>query len=322
MNIMKKISLIIPVFNVEPYVEKCLRRCAEQDLPSNMYEIIVINDGAQDNSLDVVKEVAKDYSNIIIKTQKNAGLSAARNSGLLLAKGEYIWFIDSDDWIEKKCLKKIVDKCFENSLDACAISAANVIENSIEKRFNFVEMGILSGKEAIQKDKMSVCVPFTIYRREFLIENKLSFKVGIFHEDSEFTPRAYYYVKKILFLNDILYFVRQNPTSITRTPNPKKAFDCITVAKSLSYFSKNVERKLKKKFDFLISMNINNSLSNTYGMTEEKKNELNKFIFEHRSLFKHLLSSNILKYKLEGILFYVCPKKPIQIYQIIQKLKN
>lgn len=93
MNKTLKLSIIIPVYNVAPYVEKCLRSCAEQDIPSEDYEIIVINDGTPDNSLEIVERVAKDYPNIIIHSQDNAELSAARNKGLSLAKAKYVWFV-------------------------------------------------------------------------------------------------------------------------------------------------------------------------------------------------------------------------------------
>ena len=167
---------------------------------------------------------------------------------------------------------------------------------------------------------MSVCAPFTIYNRNFLLKNNLFFKEGIFHEDSEFTPRAYYFLNRISFLNNIFYFVRQNPSSITRTPNPKRAFDCIVVANNLSDFSKNVDKDVKTQFDNLISMNINNSLFNTFEMSEEKINELNLFIYKNRFLFKHLSASSILKYKLEGLLFNIWQKKTVQVYQNLQKL--
>lgn len=315
-----KISLVIPVYNVEKYVEKCLRSCLDQDISYEEYEIIIINDGTKDNSLEIVERIAKDYSNVSIISQKNAGLSAARNKGLSLAKGEYVWFIDSDDWIKSQSLRKITDFCIENSLDALSISAANVIGDSIERRSNYKSNDIFNGKDVLKMGVINVSAPFTIYKRDYLIENKLFFTEGIFHEDSEFTPRAYYYLNKISFLDDICYFVRQNPTSITRTPNSKKAFDCIIVAKCLSDFSENINQDLKIQFDNFISLIINNSLHNTYEMSKKNRKELNQFIFKYKFLFKHLLKSSRLKYKMEGILFYIWPKKTIQVYQIIQKL--
>ena len=317
---MIKISLIIPVYNVEKYLEKCLSTCVNQDISIDEYEIIIVNDGTKDNSLNIVYEFEQKYRNIKVYSQENQGLSAARNKGLSLAKGEYVWFIDSDDWIKTNCMRRITDLCRSNSLDALAISAANVIEDNIEKRSKYITNEIHSGKEVLRKGVMTVCAPFTIYKRSFLLEYELFFKQGIFHEDSEFTPRAYYFIKRILFLDDICYFVRQNPTSITRTPNPKKAFDCIIVAKSLSVFSEDIDKNLKTQYNNLISLYLNNSLYNTFVMTKEKKNELNLFICEHKYLFKHLIRSNRLKYIMEGILFRIFPKKTVQVYQIIQKL--
>jgi len=319
-NNMIKISLIIPVYNVEKYLEKCLSTCVNQDISIDEYEIIIVNDGTKDNSLNIVYEFEQKYRNIKVYSQENQGLSAARNKGLSLAKGEYVWFIDSDDWIKTNCMRRITDLCRSNSLDALAISAANVIEDNIEKRSKYITNEIHSGKEVLRKGVMTVCAPFTIYKRSFLLEYELFFKQGIFHEDSEFTPRAYYFIKRILFLDDICYFVRQNPTSITRTPNPKKAFDCITVAKSLNDFSKKVNGDLKTQYNNLISLNVNNSLFNTYEMSNEKIQELNQFIYDHKFLFIHLIRSNRLKYKFEGILFSIFPKKTVQVYQIIQKL--
>lgn len=317
---MIKISLIIPVYNVDKYLRKCLNTCISQDFSEKEYEIIIINDGTKDNSLSIALDFEQKYKNIKVYSQENQGLSVARNKGLSLAKGEYVWFIDSDDWIKECCLREITDMCINNSLDALAIAAANVIEQNIERRFSYKLKGVYSGKEILRKGVMSVCAPFTIYKREFLLEHQLFFKRGIFHEDSEFTPRAYYNLNRLSLYDDICYFVRQNPTSITRTPNPKKAFDCITVAKCLSDFSDNVDKDLKIQFDNLISLNINNSLYNSIEMSKVKINELNHFIFEHKFLFKHLLNSSKYRYKLEGLIFYILPKKTVQVYQCIQKL--
>ena len=94
------LSIIIPVYNVEKYIHRCLTSCCKQsDASLDEYEIIIINDGTPDNSMDVVYNIAKKYSNIVIFNQKNKGLSAARNQGLEIAKGEYVQFLDSDDWL-------------------------------------------------------------------------------------------------------------------------------------------------------------------------------------------------------------------------------
>ena len=101
---MKKLSIIIPVYNVENYVGKCLESCLNQDIPKNEYEIIVVNDGTKDNSVQVIEKYITPENNIRLIHRKNGGLSAARNTGLKEAKGEYVWFVDSDDWIENNVL--------------------------------------------------------------------------------------------------------------------------------------------------------------------------------------------------------------------------
>ena len=103
-----KISLIIPVYNVEQYLEKCLLSCLDQDLPQSDYEIIVVNDGSPDGSLAIAERIAATATNITVVSQENGGLSAARNTGLEIAKGKYVWFIDSDDTIKKNWKKGLL----------------------------------------------------------------------------------------------------------------------------------------------------------------------------------------------------------------------
>ena len=95
---MKKLSIIIPVYNVEKYVGKCLESCLNQDIPKNEYEIIVVNDGTKDNSAQVIEKYITPENNIRLIHRKNGGLSAARNTGLKEAKGEYIYFVASHVW--------------------------------------------------------------------------------------------------------------------------------------------------------------------------------------------------------------------------------
>lgn len=112
-----KLSLVIPMYNVELYIEKCLNSCINQDLSSNEYEIIIVNDGSKDTSLSRAEAIARKHNNIKIISQENGGLSSARNTGLKNAKGEYIWFIDSDDWIEPNVLKNLYQIASHNNLD-------------------------------------------------------------------------------------------------------------------------------------------------------------------------------------------------------------
>lgn len=317
------LSIVIPIYNVEKYVAKCLHSCLEQDIPHDDYEVIVVNDGSPDRSLEIVEAIAKEHANIRIVSQENQGLSLARNKGLSLARGEYVWFVDSDDWIAKDCLKKLVELCFEHQLDILHFCAANALPEKNERRFSYPEeeSRVMSGKEALLKGIRSPCAPFSIYKRNFLLNNNLSFYPKIFHEDSEFAPRAWYAAEKVILINDICYHVFENNSSITRAPNPKKAFDLIKVCESIDKFSKLVEKEFDSYFNGYISMNINSSLANSYFMTSSEIDALNKSWKKFRYLFIHLKKAKKTKYRLEYYLFMIFPYY-CQVYKVIQLLNS
>lgn len=325
MNI--KFSIIVPMYNVELYIEKCLNSCLRQDISTNEYEIIVVNDGSPDNSINIANEIASKNQNIHIVNQNNLGLSEARNTGVSYARGKYIWFVDSDDTIKENCLKSIYEQCEDNQLDLLAICAANIIEGNIERRFGYSCKEVLTGIDVLERGWMICCAPFTIYKRTFYIDHKLKFYSGIYYEDAEFTPRSYFYAKRVGFTNDILYFVTINPQSITRTINPKRAFDRITIIKSLDDFYHNVAKETHSSFFHnYISMMFNLAFSNFLDRSDDNylmKNVQKKFskeILEIKHLFYHLYKSSNLIYKIEGVLFSIFPKYSLQIYKLLKLL--
>lgn len=322
-----KLSIIIPVYNVEKYIEKCLFSCINQNISSSDYEIIVINDGTKDNSLAIVNKMAAQYDNIIVVSQDNQGLSAARNKGFSLAKGEYVWFVDSDDWIAENCLSEILLILEKNKLEALLISSANVINNTtIRHAFRAeLEEKIFAGKDLLKMNQWEHPAQFTIYKKDFLLKNKLTFMYGIFHEDTEFTPRAYYFLEKISIFDTIVYYHLYNPQSITKTINPQRAYDLMTIANSLYHFCmKTVEDEYKNVFYNLISLIINNALfiADQTGDKQIKKT-LNEQIHQHRKLLSIMQKSSILKYKLEGYIFKLFPgRNYTSLYSFIQKINR
>lgn len=318
-----KLSIIVPMYNVELYIEKCLLSCISQDIPTSDYEIIVINDGSPDGSLAIAERIASLYDNITIVSQENAGLSAARNTGLSLAKGKYVWFVDSDDSIQENCLKYIVQECYNKDLDLLALCAASVAENNLIRRFSYSEKFVCKGVELMINNKIQHCAPFTIYRRQFLVDNNIKFYEGIYHEDSEWSPRVYYHAKKVGFTNEILYFVTINPNSITRTANPKKGFDCIMVAESLdNFYNTTAKGECSIFFHNYISLMLNNGLSNFLTKVENatsfSEKEFRIVLYKKRHLFMNLRNSSILKYKIEGYLFSLFPKYALDLYRLMQ----
>ena len=161
------LSIVIPVYNVEKYVEKCIRSCMNQDISPSEYEVICVNDGSKDNSLDVVNRVANDYTNIQIISQTNGGLSAARNTGVKHASGKYIMYVDSDDWIADNCLGKLIQKLKEEKPDALVISVANVFPDGLKVKQKFTTGLQINGRELL-KMKVSPCAQYAIWSSDFL----------------------------------------------------------------------------------------------------------------------------------------------------------
>ena len=316
----KILSIIIPVYNVEAFIERCLKSVEDQDLSLNEYEVISVNDGSTDCSLDILNRLSSHYHNIKIISQENKGLSEARNTGLKHATGKYIMFVDSDDWIEKNCLKKITTICEEDQLDLLRICAANCTnDGKIQRRFSFQDRAsIMDGREVVRKG-FYACAPFSIYRKTFLDENILRFFPGIYHEDNEFTPRVLYYAKRVEEINDVVYYVYQNPSSITRTVNPKKCFDNIIVAERLLDFASDKDEEWKKLTYHLVVRAINGCLYDSLNIDKDSKRMLNKTLFDKRALFKCYQTEKSSIHRLQGIFFSLFPRSVTSVYSIFKR---
>lgn len=314
------LSIIIPVYNVELFVEKCLQSCENQDISKDEYEIVVVNDGSIDNSLVIVNKMAEMFANIRVFSQQNTGLSAARNKGMREAKGDYYMFVDSDDWIAENCLGMLVKKLRNERPDALAICAANVVNGEYIRRQNYLDETPISGRDLLVRG-VSPCAPFSIWSSSFFKKFNFSFFEGIFHEDSELIPRAYYFASKVSLTNKILYYVRQNPNSITRASNPKKSFDLVnTVCTHLSDFVSCVDSRDRFIFYDMVSMYLNNALYNILNADSENIQNLNKAIYNNRHLFTNLKQSSHFKYRVEAFLFSLFPKRYVGIYRLMKRL--
>ena len=315
---MMRISIIIPVYNVEHYLERCIKSVESQNIPFDSYEVIAVNDGSTDGSLSLLNSLALQYTNIRIISQDNKGLSEARNTGIKNASGKYIMLVDSDDWIKENCLNTILSECEDNDLDLLRICAANVIENKPIRRFSLQNGAeIISGRKVIANG-YQVCAPFTIYKRSLLEDNNISFYPGIFHEDNEFTPRVYYYAQRVGGINDLIYFVYQNPNSITRTTNPKKSFDNIKVAESLLTFAKDKDEEWKKLTNHMVVRSINGCLYDSLNIDVDSQRSLGKELYDKRYLFKCFNAEKTLIHRMQGFLFSLFPRNVVRLYKLFK----
>lgn len=245
---MKKISLIIPVYNVEKYVAKCLNSILEQ-LDDNYVEIIIVNDGSTDNSGKIIQKISKNQKCITYIFQENSGLSAARNVGLEYAKGTYVWFIDSDDYLSMDAISKALSVIEKEDADVFAF-ALNSVDEKTGKSCIFGNNHLIQkkyyGLDYFYKGGYTSAVPRLIIKKELLTKNNLKFKLGIYHEDNEFIPRLYYYASSVWHYNFALYnYLIRDTGSITTSFKIKRCEDLLEIAKIMIDFSCS---KMKTKY--------------------------------------------------------------------------
>ena len=214
---MPKFSIIIPVYNVEKYLEKCLDSIKNQTYKD--YEVIIVNDGTKDNSMDI----AKKYDFKIIN-QKNQGLSAARNTGVKNATGDYLLFVDSDDYLEKDLLKEL-NKSLKNNPDLVRFQIKEVYEDGKEINYPEEEFQNKSGVEAfsiISKYHFVENAWAYLYKKTFYEKNKFKFKEGTIHEDFGIVPLIIMKANKVNSINYLGYNYLQRSGSIMSQKNYEK----------------------------------------------------------------------------------------------------
>ena len=235
-----KFSIIIPVYNVEPYLRDCLDSVLDQTFSD--WEAVCVNDGSTDHSVVILEEYTSKDSRFKIIDQPNGGLSAARNTGLEVAKGEYVLFLDSDDWLEPKALEAITESLTNE--DMLCFGGRRYFEE--EKRYHEADqlkvktyetgMEYYNENALLSRDFAFECVVLRCYRRSFLMEKRLWFKEGIFHEDDLYTPIVCYYAQRVRQIQTCLYDYRIRANSITTTNNAKRLSDYLKIANILAAF--------------------------------------------------------------------------------------
>lgn len=281
---MVKYSFIVPVYNTEKYLERCLDSLANQTLKD--FEIIVVNDGSTDDSKSIILKYEKKHNNIKVINQENQGNSVAKNVGVKKSSGQYLIFVDSDDYVEKDLLKNI-DKEMEG-VEVLKFQAMTEDEDGNNvKKFNEEPFDTMNGFNAFRElSKHHFIDPPWGYviNREYYIQNKFSFKKGFFHEDFGLIPYVIYKSRKVKSINYIGYHYIQRNGSIMNNNDykktVKKAFDMLEQYKTLRLFSKNINKK-NNMDDYYLSY-ISNSV--IVKARELKRKERKMYIKELKRL--------------------------------------
>jgi glycosyltransferase involved in cell wall biosynthesis len=296
---MTKVSIIIPVYNVEPYIERCLLSVLNQTYDN--IEIILVDDCGQDNSMEVANRVIKNHSNghkvSILKQEQNNGPSMARNSGINAAIGKYVYFLDSDDEITNDCIETLVRKSDEFEVVIGAIETLplkGLLKNkkSVFYKENAIKRAYFNG---LIND--SGCNKLVL--REFLLSNNLFFEPGLIHEDYLWTFFLSMACKKIKIIEDVTYFYHRRGGDSLNTnftiKNVNHLVRCFSIIEdylinNLKIDTEKYEYLVKCKFLFKIQsiykVNISFSEFKKLAFSEAK---YPFFIWNYKSFCKELI---------------------------------
>jgi glycosyltransferase involved in cell wall biosynthesis len=311
-----KISIVIPFYNVEAYISQCLDSVYNQDIPEDEYEVICVNDASPDNSREIVIEYQKKHSNLIlIEHEVNRKLGAARNTGRAIAKGKYIWNVDSDDMIKPNILEKLINYCENFDLDILMFNFDHCYENKLKlnNSYPFIDSEVLNGIEFINQfclNNFSEISPVwsQLYLKKFLDQNGIFSPLINIGEDVPYTLKALLLAKRVKSVLDNCYVYRLNPLSLGGQFSKKvSAIDlyekCIICSKEVYNLLQFVPKKEKEIYEsyLLISKNIISLIfqyKNNLNKDEKIKFRklIRKKIFNNLYVFKLLNKRNILNY--------------------------
>lgn len=230
---MPKVSIIVPIYNVEKYLKRCIDSLIEQTLDD--IQIILVNDGSTDNSGKIAKEYAiKHQDKIIYLEKENGGLSDARNYGLPYATGEYIAFLDSDDYIDKEAYKAMYDKVKQENADYIECDFIWEYPNKLkeDKRVDYTnKKEMLAFVRVVAWNKL--------IKREIIEENKFKFPKGLRYEDVEFTYKLIPHLNKVSYIDKCFIHYTQRENSIANVQNARTAEIFTILDDVISYYKEN-----------------------------------------------------------------------------------
>lgn len=242
------LSIIIPCYNVERYISKCLYSIINQNLPFEKYEIICVNDGSTDNTLYIIEEIIRNNPNLNISlfSQKNAGLSATRNFGLEKANGQFVWFIDSDDFLFDNTIVTLINKALDGDVDLLWFDHVLIDEEGKflplpqEDIKNIPQDIIFKGSDFLKNYFGRSCMVWAfLFRREFLNKIGIRFEEGRFFEDILFTSIAIDKADRVCYVKILAYnyLIRENGSIMRdKSKSIKRIEDGLYIAKILNSY--------------------------------------------------------------------------------------
>lgn len=314
------LSVVVPVYNVENYLERCLESIINQTYKD--LEIILVNDGSTDSSQKICeKYVEKDFRVKLIN-KKNGGLSSARNLGLEISKGDYIAFIDSDDYIDFEMYEKMMRKLLEKNADLvmCDVKVEFPTHNKIIETSDFLDVDIQLEKKHILKIYPTAWNK--IYKKEIFIKNKIRFPEGLYYEDAEVNFKILTLINKITRVPNAYYHYVQRAGSITKSNSRFKMLDIYIIFENIKKFL--IEEKkyevYKKIYDYVYTRSTMVVLLYAFNFKDNK--EKKKYIeFGYKKFQESNIKINEYFSIYEKILYYLSKMKILHLGSHINELR-
>lgn len=318
------ISIVLPIYNVEKYLKKCVQTIINQTYTN--IEIILVNDGSTDTSGKICDELKEIDNRIKVIHKENGGLSDARNVGLKYAKGKYISFIDSDDYISEEYVERLYNLLKDNGAQISICNFQRVDENQKTISINNITPGIISGRQALEKFNDSKFYPASVVAWNKLYDIKLFenilYPFGKQHEDEYTTYKLYYISDKIAITSDILYYYRTVQTSIMNKNFNKKRLELIdALEERMAFLKEKGENKLYElalvEYESVLMIHYMNCKFYIDNSIEIQKEILTKFKNNYKEVMKSKECSIINKIK-----FFVAYRSPSLYYNIKKIIKG
>ena len=306
---MNRLSLLIPMYNVEPYVERCLRSLEDQDIPRNEYEIICINDGSPDDCRGVVERLQREYDNILLIDQENQGVSRARNNGMDMASGKYLFMVDPDDYLLPNVLKERLDIMEKNDLDVGSAGYV-ILDEDLKEEYRydpvFDSNKVISGIDLyrLKSDQSAVDLEDPhrsvsyFFKTGFLNSNNIRYLTDVpFLEDGELMARILCLAKRTAVLNGPVYMRTTRPGSATHSKlfNSERArTGFLKAANNLHQFKQN-DCKNEVQAEFINQFIVHFTIISIASI------EFREYLRQYSSLHQALKKGPLRKLETKGI---------------------
>lgn len=320
---MCKISIIVPVYNVERYLDKCISSILEQSFTD--FELIIVNDGSKDNSGRICDEYKDSDLRIKVIHQENRGLSVARNVGIEIARGKYITFIDSDDFIHPNMLEILYNNILQNKADISICDYHLVYEGKeVSQKFGDNKIRVYNNiegvKKIIEKSEASMIIACSKLYRRSLFDN-IRYPVGKYHEDEFVTYKLLYKSTKIVVTDAKLYYYLKRSNSITGSNYSIKRLEKLEALEDAIIFFKNENNKeLTYLAEYRYLLNIQIAYYRVKYEMNCNKGIMDKLKIQYNEKFNEFADNNmksisIIKRSALKV-FYICPN----LYCVLVKL--